>query len=669
MIKNHSIRQSMAVLTLVPLCLLALLLEVFLLHGRYADLDQTLLDRGCLIARQLASSSEYGVFANNRDFLNNLARNGLKEADVSGVIILDADNQVLVETGEFSTALLPELTHAVEVKNTGLATTQLTRTQLKFKPSSLDEQMPLRNEADKILIYQPIVASQINLDENALDAKVKHTGAVIIEVSKTRVQHHKQQILLISLGVTLACLGLTFYLVLLASRRITYPIRQLSLAVQRVAQGELSSLLATPSNIVELSTLNHGMSNMLIMLAKDRSAMQDKIDAATRALRKKKEQAEEATQQKSVFLAVASHDLRQPLHALGLYAAELRRKLSGSSEQPLVERIEQSVDALATLLNALLDISKLDAGAVVPQWQSCNLTQIMSRVESDYRMQAQMKKIRFVVRPCVGWVRSDAILLERILMNLVSNALRYTPENGCVMIACRKRGNQLRIEVRDNGVGISSADQVRIFREFSQVAKTQLDNTKGLGLGLAIVDRLAQLLGHGIEVRSMLQRGSLFAVQASLSTPIELSANAVSYPVIQAISVIDHLPLSNKNILVVDDDELVLTSTAAILESWGGTVFTANSLNSVIELLALGGHWDLIVSDYQLSATETGLDVIAAVRVKLGNAPQGILISGNTGPELLQLASSTGLHLLHKPVKPAKLRSLSLFLLKERNDS
>lgn len=655
MINRHSIRQHMATLTLLPLLLLALLLEGFLLHGHYADLDSSLVDRGHLIAQQLASGSEYGVFANNRAFLQNLASGALNVRDVRGVMILDASDQVLVDAGQFSVA---------QLNPAEMPQSQLNRAKLGRPTGWLDEHTPLHDEANKILIYKAIFPSQVNLDETTVSQIAPRIGAVIIEMSKVNMQRHKQHVLLIALLVTLACLALTFYLVLRASDRIIRPIRELSLGVQRVAQGDLQSSLHLTSNISELATLIAGMSEMKVMLAKDRTEMQQQIDAVTQALREKKEQAERATQQKSVFLAVASHDLRQPLHALGLYTAELQRKLADSVEQPLVQRIEQSVDALSTLLNALLDISKLDAGAVTPQWQSCNLALIVNRVANDYRMLAQIKNIRFVVHPCAGWVHSDPLLLERVLMNLVSNALRYTPENGCVMIACRKRGNQLRIEVRDNGVGISAENQTDIFREFSQVQTSQLDNNKGLGLGLAIVDRLVQLLGHGIEVRSMLQRGSLFAIQANLSAPAERLTNTGTYTALNLTT--DNFPLRDKRLLVVDDDELVLTSTATILESWGGSVTTSTSLQGVCERLERGECWDLIISDYQLSATETGLNVIAIIKTKLGNDIQAILISGDTGPELLNLASSAGLHLMHKPVKPAKLRSLTLFLLNEK---
>jgi two-component system, sensor histidine kinase len=658
----HSLRRRMVLLTLLPLLLSAIALTLILLHGRFADLDQNLLDKSQLIARQLATSSEYGVFSNNQEFLMRIAQSGLKEADVSGVMLLDANHNVLVQVGEFSQAQLSF--KPITLSNN----TQLSRANMKFELAWMNGSLPWRDDEKRLWVFQAISSTQINLDDVESHLAPVTLGSVIVEVSKTRTLKLKQRMWFIALATSLLLLSATFYLVIRASRKITYPIQQLSLAVQMVGRGEWRKPLALKSNIVELSTLVEGLNNMVVILQKDRNVMQRQIDLATRALRDEKELAEQATQQKSIFLAVASHDLRQPLHALGLYVAELSRQLSASAEYPLVEKVEQSVDALTTLLNALLDISKLDAGAVVPQLQSCSLAHILGRVANDYRMLAQMKNIHLVVHSGSGFVRSDPVLLERILMNLVSNALRYTPENGCVLIACRKRENQWCIEVRDNGGGISAADQVNIFREFMQVAHTEFDSNTGLGLGLAIVDRLVKLLGHRLQLRSALKQGSCFALYLPSALAADRLASTGVHPAFSANANMENLPLDGVNLLVVDDDELVLTSTGTILNAWGGQVSLAKSVDEVRGLLEQGAKWDFIISDYQLSDDETGLDIMRMIRANRHADIQGILMSGDTSPELLQHASVVGLHLMHKPVKPAKLRSLILFLLNDVND-
>jgi CheY-like chemotaxis protein len=234
----------------------------------------------------------------------------------------------------------------------------------------------------------------------------------------------------------------------------------------------------------------------------------------------------------------------------------------------------------------------------------------------------------------------------------------------------------LHIEVRDNGIGISKADQANIFREFFQLTQPQLDSSNGLGLGLAIVDRLVKLLGQRIELRSAPGKGAVFSLMVPLApeTPVSGSSDS-DLPIAdepdQRIDSsqlrIDSSQLLGKNVLIVDDDALVLESTSTILASWGCSVSSASSLADVQKMLDEGVEWDLVISDYQLGVDVTGIDVISAVRMvhDKDEITPCILISGDTSPAVLKLASVSGHHLLHKPVKPAKLRSLVLYLIAE----
>jgi CheY-like chemotaxis protein/anti-sigma regulatory factor (Ser/Thr protein kinase) len=327
----------------------------------------------------------------------------------------------------------------------------------------------------------------------------------------------------------------------------------------------------------------------------------------------------------------------------------------------LVEQVEHSIETLSALLNALLDISKLDAGVVIPQIQPCNMAVILNHIAADHRLLADQKNIRLIVRPCYGHVNSDLQLLERILMNLVSNAIRYTPQGGCVLIACRKRGANLRIEVRDNGAGIPEADQTNIFREFYQISQSQLGSNKGLGLGLSIVDRLVKLLGHRIELRSAPGNGSVFALELQIADdPYQQETTIQTSDIVPDD---EKSPLSGKKLLVVDDDMAVLSSTASLLRSWGCIVSQASSFEQVEQLLHDGLTCDFIVSDYQLGEGENGIDAISLVRQHHNRQVPSILVSGDTSPAVLQVASANGLHLLQKPVKPGKLRSLIVHLL------
>lgn len=663
--KQFSIRQQVAWLTLIPLFIMAVSLESFFLHDRFSDLDQNLLERGRSIARQFAVSGEYGVFSNNQAFLQNIANGVLHQPDVRGVVVLNSSSETLVEAGEFSR--LPKNVFT----EMSLAASDYLVGQASIKQTVVGEDInlltPMRSNKESVWIYQPIVPEQITLDDlnSRNPVATQKIGAVIVEMSKRRIEETKMRMLRVTVAVTSLLLGLFFYLVYLGSRSITYPIGKLSDAVQAIGRGNLSTRISLQTHVSELNTLAQGLNDMTAQLQQEHATLQQRIEEATQALLVKKEEAEHANHDKSHFLAVASHDLRQPLHALGLYVAEMQRKVSNAEQRHLVNQVERSIEALSTLLNALLDISKLDAGAVIPQMQTCAVDAMLGRIAADYQMLASVKNIRLIVRPCSGYVTSDPLLLERILANLVSNAIRYTYQNGCVMVACRRRKHFLRIEVRDNGVGISKTDQGNIFREFFQLAQPQLDTSKGLGLGLAIVDRLVKLLGHRIELRSAPGKGSVFALEVPI-TPDAGRSSAVAEQVSAHLDQeVEKSPLAGKRLLIVDDDAAVLSGTTGILTSWGCQVSAAASVAQVEQFLHDGVKWDLIVSDYQLGNNTNGIDVIELVRQHQNQRIPCILISGDTSPTVLKLASVSGHHLLHKPVRPAKLRSLIEHLLED----
>lgn len=663
--KQFTIRQQVAWLTLIPLFIMAVSLEAFFLHGRFSDLDQNLLDRGKSIARQLAVSGEYGVFSNNQMFLQNIANGVRHQPDVRGVVVLNSSFETLVEAGNFSRPPKGVFTAA------SLAASDYLAGQVKPEQAAVGEEAnmltPARSDEESLWIYQPIIPEQIALDDlNGKNLVVaQKIGAVIVEMSKHRIEESKMRMLRVTAVVTSLFLGLFFYLVYLGSRSITYPIRKLRDAVQAIGRGDLATRVSLQTHVSELNTLAQGLNDMTAQLQQEHQTLQQRIEEATQALLGKKEEAERANNDKSHFLAVASHDLRQPLHALGLYVAELQRKVSNAEQRHLVGQVESSIEALSTLLNALLDISKLDAGVVIPQIQTCAVDAMLGRIAADYQMLASVKNIRLIVRPCTGYVTSDPLLLERILANLVSNAIRYTYQNGSVMVACRRRGHFLRIEVRDNGVGISKVDQGNIFREFFQLVQLQMDGSKGLGLGLAIVDRLVKLLGHRLKLRSAPGKGSVFALEVPIA-PNTLRSSGTAEQVSGGLNQeVEKSPLTGKSLLIVDDDAAVLSGTAGILTSWGCRVNAAASVAQVEQFLHDGMKWDLIISDYQLGNNTNGIDVIDLVRQHQNQRIPCILISGDTSPTVLKLASVSGHHLLHKPVRPAKLRSLIEHLLED----
>ena len=311
----------------------------------------------------------------------------------------------------------------------------------------------------------------------------------------------------------------------------------------------------------------------------ERALVRRRTDGALLELREEKAQAERANHEKSRFLAVASHDLRQPIHALGLYIDELRRKILDQEQQQLLGKVEHSIDSITRLINALLDISRLDAGVVSAQKQPCHLSELLERIAAGFQQEAACRNIRLVVHPIEGYVNSDPVLLERIITNLLSNALRYTPEHGTVLLACRLRGRQILLEIRDNGIGIEKVFQSKIFREFIQLNQ---NTEQGLGLGLAIVKRLADLLGHPLMLRSARNRGANFSMLLERASRPEQAGLAEPAP--------GHL--NGMRLLIVDHDAQMLASTGMMLKAWGCEVTAASSLKAVQRHLMAGLRWD-----------------------------------------------------------------------------
>ncbi len=375
------------------------------------------------------------------------------------------------------------------------------------------------------------------------------------------------------------------------------------------------------------------------------------LAARNRELAERNREVERANLAKSRFLAAASHDLRQPLHALNLFVAQLRDETDDAERGRLVTSIDAAVDGMNELFNALLDISKLDAGVLAPSLSDFPVDHILKRVESTFAGMAREKGLRLRVTSSGARVRSDAILLERVLLNLVSNAVRYTAQGG-VVIGCRRRGDVLRIEVWDTGVGIPEDQQRSIFGEFYQVATPGLDRRIGLGLGLAIVERLCHLLGHPVELTSTAGRGSRFTVSVPLTATRQVSAAALVLP--EAIAD----PARDKLVVVIDDETLVLEGMRGLLQSWGCRVIAAESDSAALASLARHNERpDLIISDYRLAGGSTGFDVIERLRSTFHAPIPTFLITGDTTPERMHEARASGFTLLHKPVNPMALRA------------
>ncbi|HEU5293252.1 MAG TPA: ATP-binding protein [Burkholderiaceae bacterium] len=366
------------------------------------------------------------------------------------------------------------------------------------------------------------------------------------------------------------------------------------------------------------------------------------------ALELARRNAEQANAAKTRFLAAASHDLRQPIHALGLLIATLSDRVRNESTASILGQIDTAVDAIDFMLNSLLDISKLDAGVMQPQFAPVDLGALLEQLNTEYQPVASITGNSLTIRAAALYVRSDASMLHRILANLISNALRYTVD-GRVLVGVRRRGEAIRLDVCDSGPGIPPESLDDIFLEFHQLGNPERDRRKGLGLGLAIVKRLAALLGHPIEVQSTLGRGSRF----SLTVPLAVAGvSAVAAEVEPAWL---GPTLRGQRVLVLDDDTAVLDAMRGLLERWGCDVATCTTPEEAEAQFASFGVPQLVIVDYRLRRNASGIETIGRLQQRSGRRVPALVITGDTAPDRLREAQRSGYPLLHKPVKPPQL--------------
>ena len=373
-----------------------------------------------------------------------------------------------------------------------------------------------------------------------------------------------------------------------------------------------------------------------------------------------KDAADDANTAKSRFLAAASHDLRQPLHALGFFVEALQGYPLPEDGREVVGNIRRSVDAMGELFDALLDISRLDAGIVQPCVATVALAPVLERVRFEFEPLARQKGLAITSMKTSAFVRSDPALLQRIIRNLVANALRYTDRGG-VVLGCRRHGAGLRIEVWDSGRGIPADKHREIFQEFLQLDNPERDRRKGLGLGLAIVARLTTLLDHPLELRSQVGKGSVFTVRVPRGRPEDHIPGAAPNEIAPDIDV------ANALVLIIDDEVAVREGMETLLRKWKCEVVAAGSGAEMLEKMANFERLpDLIVSDYRLRGDENGIRVVERLCEEFNAAVPALIITGDTGPERLREAEASGLYILHKPLNPARLRALISSLRRPR---
>jgi signal transduction histidine kinase/CheY-like chemotaxis protein len=371
-------------------------------------------------------------------------------------------------------------------------------------------------------------------------------------------------------------------------------------------------------------------------------------DDLVKQLEVSKDKAEEANRRKTRFLASASHDLRQPVHALGLFSEALSHEKLSESGQHSLTFLKASISSLSELLNSLLDISRLDAGVIKPKFEPVDIAHLLERLFNDHQLQANEKGLLLKLKNNDCFALSDSTLLENILRNIITNSIKYT-QQGKILIACRKKpNNQIWIDIWDTGVGIEADEQPHVFDEFYQIDNQHRDSQQGLGLGLAIVQRQVKLMGHQLSLYSKPQKGTLVRLKLTETSPPNTS--------LVANDAFTNTPEKLKHILIIDDNEQVLNGMQLTLQKWGYQTMAALNGNEA-EKLCTTTLPDIIICDFRLSDNENGIKVIERIKTVFKKDIPSLLITGDTAPDRIQQAESSGLILLHKPVKPAKLRA------------
>ena len=627
-----NIRTRAYLLGLLPALLVSAILGIYLGMSRSDDLEASLKERGGALARHIAQGVEFTVVSGNHEPLRRLLAWTAQEHDVVYAGVYQSSGAPIAEAGH-----VPD--HFRAPLATGMA-----------------------DAGGEITFTVPVVLTQFAAKGPFLQDQVGTPPRPIawVQVAITRAGNTAlvRDLLLTTVGIV--ALGLLFATLLVRALALggIRPLMEIIAAVRGIAAGNFRVRLA-PTAKSELLELQQGINHMSEVLQSFQEDMQRRVDAATAELARQKEAAERANQAKSKFLAAASHDLRQPMHAIALYVESMKPQVAGREAAITLSRIEAAVAAMENLFSAILDVSKLDAGVVLPEVSRLSVTALLDGLYEDFHQEADAKGLQLRLRHCDAWVASDPVLLGRILRNLISNALRYT-ERGGVLIAARRRGGMIRFQVWDSGRGIPPEHMTHIFQEYFQLSNPQRDRSQGLGLGLAIVDRLARLLRHPLTVRSVPGKGTVFSLDVPISRGDSLRDEKGRDP-LEGVARLRGL------VAVVDDDAMVIDSLATLLEGWGLQVISAASGEELLKKLEHAP--DLLITDFRLG-TGDGLEVAHAVREAYpGNGCQVVVVTGDTSEQSVRVLDGSGYQVLHKPVRPARLRALVAHLLRSAGET
>jgi len=631
-VMSGNLRRDLLRLGLMPCAAAALALTAWFTHARLEALDRSFDAEGQAVARQAAALTDLSLYAGDQAAVQAVANSALRGGQATRIEISN-------NAGVFVSA--------------GPAAGNLEKLRVYTAPVRL-------RESPGASPFGP-PAPDAGGGTVTPDTDTAPIGLVQAFRDTTAYSRERDRSLLAGVGIALIALLVAWASVRHMARSVTRPLRRISHTVAALEGGHFDTRCdveagparggTAPARPHELASLAHDVNRLAERLAHNHQVSEERVREATSVALQRMAEAEQAALSRARFLAAASHDLRQPLHAMGLFIDGLLPGVN-DAQRPAVLRLQEGTQFMTLLLDDLLEISRLDAQVLTPKLAPVALNALFEQLAAQHAAQAAQSQVRMVFKPQGRLVQSDPAMLLRIVGNLIGNAIRHAPPEGTVLVAARRgaRPGTIRIEVRDNGIGIAPIHQQRIFEEFYQVANTERDRRQGFGLGLAICARLAALLDSRIELRSALLEGSTFSLTLAQAQQAPVARPSAAPPA--------GAPLAGLRCLVVDDDDAILHATHELLRQWACVPVCTGTVADAIALMAEpDARFDVVLCDLQLAGHDDGLAVIDSAR-KLQPDALAVLVSGATGPESLRRLRVHDVSLLTKPVAPAKLRAL-----------
>ena len=588
-------------------------------YDKYVQLldGKSIQDRFLLASQKLKDS-----IADTEDFIRKAKNQQTKNND----IILDNQERLLRELYDL---------RVISQKYNQLVVNKLfLENNLQILTLSIQDLNEISSIEDSLLFQAEKVSNEL---ENIIEA----SKAKIIYVERIAISY-------IVITTIISILFAITMILLIVRMNISKPLQLLTDSINRYTPLRKVTRLEDEQNILERE-------DELGRMGRSFNRLKEDLWEQGVGLQNAKEDADRANKAKSLFLASASHDLRQPLNAMQMYIAALKSKVKDDEILTIVEDINSVSASTARLLNALLDVSELEVGAIKPRYEDFPINNIFTSIFQSFAPLAKDKNLQFRIVPSNITVKSDPDLLERILGNYMSNAIRYT-KAGSVMIGCRRRGNMVSIEVWDTGCGISEDQMPNIFEDFYQIENKERDRSKGLGLGLALAKRLSISLNHSIEFKSTLGGGSCFSVLVAIG---EQKSSEVKLDVIPNI-----MDLTGAKVLLIEDDTDVLKATIQLLESWGCIVEAGRDQDEIKDIIRSSSFQlpDIIVADNRLPGA-SGIDIVKLVRQELGAIIPSVIVTGDVERSHVQSITEKGFPVLLKPIQPAKFRAILSHLI------